>query len=212
MKKIALKSLFLLGLLVFTGIQTDIIKLSVNNEQLNGGAAITSLEGQIRSLRAKLKRTKGLTWVEAISTIPAKYGVPKSVVEIIIAKESGGDPKAIRFEPHYVKRCGKYKLSKEETRLCASSHSVFQVMGTHYYEAGMDWRDAYDPETATEMAMRIWAKCSERHKEKDRYENLRSTAECYNGSKAYASDFMQRLSKALINSDSLNALKVTEGI
>lgn len=138
------------------------------------------------------------TFAQLVREVPPKYGIAPEVVAVLLAKESGGSMSAIRFEPHHLKRVARITKNPDQQRLWASSLCAFQIMGWHMEGIGHP-TDLFDPEVCVEMGSRIFAKCLERHKNKDKYTQLAKAFECYNGDAAYSRDAMRRLGAILIN-------------
>ena len=139
-------------------------------------------------------------FAELMEDAPHEYGISKPILDILVAKESGGNMASIRFEPGHMKRAAKFSSNKEQQRMYASSHCALQVMGWWAPKFDLRWSDLYDPATCMRVGTTIFKDCLSRHKEeKTNVAQIQKAATCYNGSKEYGKDFVKRLGAYLIN-------------
>lgn len=74
-----------------------------------------------------------------IESQAARFLFPPSLVYALIEIESGGNPNAIRFEPHLLRGF------TENDRMLASSHGLLQVLGSNASACGLpSWTSLYD--------------------------------------------------------------------
>ena len=104
----------------------------------------------------------------------ATYKLPASIVRGVCKVESGMDPNAMRFEPHYKwlykPDLVKPRYSTLETEKTAQkfSYSLMQVMGANLRMLGMrGWlSQAFEPEVALDYGCKFLARLRNRHFEK----------------------------------------------
>lgn len=167
---------------------------------LVAGFVMMNKEPNVLIERVKVEVPKGEEKTDdLLNEIPASYGVSKLVVKSIVTKESGGDPKAIRFEAHHMERAKKFSKNPEQQRMYASSIGLMQVMAWHMPPLGLSWTDLIDKRTNMEVGTKILKDCLNKHQNKSKYEQYYSALICYNGSERYAQEVMSEIGKELIN-------------
>jgi hypothetical protein len=150
---------------------------------------------------------KPLSVEESLKTIPPKYGVDDTIVQVLLKKESGGNMAAERLEPHKIKQASKYSKDVKDQKKWASSHCMFQVHGLEAAQRSVHWSELKTPEVCTELAMAVWLskeqRCRKKLKSPDKYDLLKCTAKAYNGSgsraEMYAKSFMEEYARIRIN-------------
>lgn len=138
---------------------------------------------------------------ELTEEIAGKYpGIPKFIIDILIAKESTNRKDAVKFEAHHMSTyAAKITKDPELQRMYASSWGCMQVMGWHAPRFGMTYAQLLIPRNNVEVGVAILSDCFERHKNvKDKYERYYNAFKCYNGADVYAKDMMSRVVDKLI--------------
>lgn len=143
-----------------------------------------------------VKVAKADSFTEYAMEVAPKFGVTKKEVKVLMDKESKGfGMKAIRFEPHYMKRSLKVTKNRDQARMLASSHCRLQIMGHLAHSYGVEWNELYNPQTCAELGIAYFAKQKERCRKKGKSGRklVHCAAKYYNGSTKYADDFVRRL-------------------
>jgi len=142
--------------------------------------------------------------VKSIDTIifeaSKKHKVPALLIRAIIEVESGGDPHAIRFEPHHVARIT-WTRDPAQRRKWASSIGLMQVMAWHLQKhmPSTNYAALYDPEVNIDLGSKILSDCMLRHQKSARRDQVRRALVCYNGSEIYPPKVLQALAVDIID-------------
>jgi len=158
--------------------------------------------GRDVDVKSATLRKSGLS--EAIEKIPSAYSLGSKEIKTLALVESNANVNARRDEPNVIYLANRIKRSHIPKKDLAAAHGAYQVLGLHAHERGLPLSDLYDPNSSTELAASLWAKCKEYRCKSKRGTSrscLRKAAVCYNaglggkdrGSAArYADKYLQR--------------------
>lgn len=97
-----------------------------------------------------------MSWDQALTTIPEKYGISEHEVNSLLAADLWG-----------------------------TSAQARALLHQHAHARNVDVVELSDPETAIEVASASWSKCMRKFRGAEKYVQLGSAAECFSRAKSY---------------------------
>ncbi|MBL7662757.1 transglycosylase SLT domain-containing protein [bacterium] len=129
-----------------------------------------------------------------IESVAKTHGLNPQIIEAIVRKESGGNPKAIRRHG-FLKSKFKH-LNANDRKLADASLGLGQILyGFHKTNCELTKpEDLFDPKTNLTCLAKVLSDCYARAKRTTNATNTdRSALKCYNGSYAYADSILQAI-------------------